>query len=120
MDADELPPARGRRRVDGAHLGGQGDRSTGDPRARVCSASDRGEERVGGGQVAEPRREADGRDGPGRGPVPAHDLGGRKAERRGHVGQVGAVVAGGNPVEPGRRRLLVPVDTRRSHRPEAH
>ena len=34
--ADELPPAGGRRRVDGAHLGGQGDRSTGDPRARVA------------------------------------------------------------------------------------
>ena len=43
---DELPPARGRRRVDGAHLGGQGDRSSGDLRARVRAASDRGEERV--------------------------------------------------------------------------
>ncbi len=98
---DELPPARGRRRVDGAHLGGQGDRSPGDLRAWVRAASDLGEDPVRGGQVAEPRREADGRDRPDRGPVPTHDLGGREVEHRCHVRQVGAVVAGGKRVEPG-------------------
>ena len=43
---DELPPARGRRRVDGAHLGGQGDRSPGDLRAWV-RAADRPRRRSG-------------------------------------------------------------------------